>query len=739
MARKPYGLYLRCYPCPGHGYGRFAIELCRYLINHGVSLRIGHIGQDFSRADIPNDLQPYVCEGKNKFPWEVILAPPDFRVTPGKRAIYVTMWESTRLHHAWVDQFGACDAVIVPSEFCQTIFDASGVSCPIHKVPLGVDNTVFKPAATRNTQTVLGCLARTNYPGAAVRKSLNTIIEAFGVAFPDDTSVSLEVKLTSKCTPPESDDSRIRFIAEDWSERKLAKWYASLTAFVNVSHAEGFGLTTLEAMACGTPVVSPLFSGVSEYMNVLNCLPVNYTVVPASGIYAGLGSWCEVDFWSLVDGMRIAADGGQTMTRIAQYGYRTALGLTWNRTCERIHSIITDVGVFAEPSLTLPSGIPISMAQGESVGDAGDEYVQEFGIGRAQRRPMPELPTPSHSIDNDSVVVLGPPPHGCGVGQYGESVANAIRCQYVEFMSDVETREAMKSLGKPRHVLLSHHRHYWEKLPLNKVIYSLYDCGHAITLDVHDPGGIEELSGYVSRVIYHTPAFEGYIEKALPNAERTLVPLMCPEMPEGGTPLLEEPDPDITYIGWHGLFVHHKGLELVLGALSYLQERKAPFGVIAFGDFAGTDHSARQTSQRYYEECLRMREALHLKNCHIEAREFSHAEILATLKQCGCFVLPYTTRVIGQSSAVTAVMQPGRPIIVSDVPMFADVVKTCAKPLEELNAECIANTIQHMFLVDDEGRAGWSLMAQAEYHRRTPAVIAERYREVLYGKAVAVP
>lgn len=729
MLKTPYGVYLRTYACPQFGYGRVAVQLARYLHDKGVRLRISHIGKDVSIHDIPHDLQPFVTENPSPWPWQVVLGPPDHSIPDDQRAVYITMWEATRLLGSWVNTFNRCDAVVVPSEFCHKIFDANGVTAPIYKAPLGVDTSIFRPIPGHKDRIIFGACGRTSLHGAAVRKSLNTIIDAFTYAFPEDyeEDVSLEIKLSSKCKAPHVEDPRVRYITEDWSEHKLARWYASLTAFVNVSHGEGFLLPGLEAMACETPVMTPLFSGETEYLNAANCVVLPHKVVPTSGIYQEFGIWCEVDFFALADQLRYVACRSLRLNAIAKEGYRTAIRFTWDECCSKIHGALTEAGVFDKPPESLPNGVPLPMAL-QPPPPPEDEFAKAFGIGKAQQRPMPPLPLRTSVIDSDGVLVMGPNPSGCGVGQYAVDVANAIGGQFGIYGDPVSNGTGA--------VLIHHHRHYWEKLPLNRTIYDLYAAGHDIVLDIHDPGGIEELRGYVSKVIYHTPSFEGYIEKALPDAERVLIPLMCPEFPEGGTPLLDNPDPEVFYIGWHGLFVEHKGLPLILGALRYIQDRGAPIGLIAFGNYADIDHSTRTSSEKCFNECIEARDVLKLKHCHIEAREFTPAEILATLKQCSIFVLPYTTNHIGQSSAVTAVMQPGKPIIVSDVPMFADVVQTCANPLRELNSDCIADTVQHLLMSDESSRAEWSQKVADEYERRKPAAIAELYREVLCRKAV---
>jgi glycosyltransferase involved in cell wall biosynthesis len=47
-------------------------------------------------------------------------------------------------------------------------------------------------------------------------------------------------------------------------QERLPLWYNSATLFVYPSHFEGFGLPVLEAMACGTPVITSTESSLPE-------------------------------------------------------------------------------------------------------------------------------------------------------------------------------------------------------------------------------------------------------------------------------------------------------------------------------------------------------------------------------------------------------------------------------------------------------------------------------------------
>jgi glycosyltransferase involved in cell wall biosynthesis len=58
------------------------------------------------------------------------------------------------------------------------------------------------------------------------------------------------------------------------NQHELARLYGSATVFVNPTHAEALGITNIEALACGTPVVTYNVGGAAETIDATSGIAV---------------------------------------------------------------------------------------------------------------------------------------------------------------------------------------------------------------------------------------------------------------------------------------------------------------------------------------------------------------------------------------------------------------------------------------------------------------------------------
>lgn len=124
---------------------------------------------------------------------------------------------------------------------------------------------------------------------------------------------------------PDRDDGEIEEDAD------LRLYYAGAAAFVMPSFAEGFGIPTLEAMACGTPVFASRVGGLPETVGDASMLLDPY----------------KPDEW--VDGIRTILHSPGRRERMIAAGLKRADGSRWENRFEDFRRLIVEVGSAERP------------------------------------------------------------------------------------------------------------------------------------------------------------------------------------------------------------------------------------------------------------------------------------------------------------------------------------------------------------------------------------------------------
>jgi glycosyltransferase involved in cell wall biosynthesis len=129
---------------------------------------------------------------------------------------------------------------------------------------------------------------------------------------------------------------RVRFVGYiDEQEKPL--WYGAATVFAFPSLYEGFGIPPLEAMACGTPVVTSTSSSLPEVVG-----EAGLTVEPADADALGAAL------------LRLLADA-ELRDELRQRGLRQARRFSWRETAERTLAVYEDAAGGRAP---VPTGRP---------------------------------------------------------------------------------------------------------------------------------------------------------------------------------------------------------------------------------------------------------------------------------------------------------------------------------------------------------------------------------------------
>jgi glycosyltransferase involved in cell wall biosynthesis len=147
--------------------------------------------------------------------------------------------------------------IFTPSEYVkQKIRERFGIE-NVFVIPNGVSCSIFYPQAQQHTHALPGSYVL--FVGSIEpRKNLNALLQAWNKIKDDFKKVWLVIAGTNghvfQPVKLLREAERVRFLGYV-AEKDLPGLYAGATLFVLPSLDEGFGLPTIEAMACGTPVL----------------------------------------------------------------------------------------------------------------------------------------------------------------------------------------------------------------------------------------------------------------------------------------------------------------------------------------------------------------------------------------------------------------------------------------------------------------------------------------------------
>jgi alpha-1,6-mannosyltransferase len=236
----------------------------------------------------------------------------------------------------------AFDTVVVTSHYAQREFAglAATAGTPMARVPLGVDLDHFRPVPRNGPQIRSGSgsqqVLRLIHVGRLSPEKSPQLAVATAVALHDaGVALTLDVygegpMLTELRTLAGA--APVRFHGHLGDRRLLARRIGEADIALSCCPAETFGLAVLEALACGTPVVTADVGGAQELVD------------------AASGAWAEPEPDALADAVRRLARRPTAERRAAARA--RAEEFSWSATVDRMLQVHTTVGSGELPGLT---------------------------------------------------------------------------------------------------------------------------------------------------------------------------------------------------------------------------------------------------------------------------------------------------------------------------------------------------------------------------------------------------
>ena len=179
----------------------------------------------------------------------------------------IVRWSGALLKKFMVYWYNKCDVLLVPYRNYIDELDALGITTKKEVVQLGVDIEKFKPTDNKvEAKQKLGidpnCIVIGYVGRVSKEKNINVLLEAF-----KRLREKHDVKLIVVGSGTEMDIFKDeRNIILPGFQKDVAQYYQAMDIFVMPSLTETTSLATLEAMACGIPVVTTKVGFLSDYV-----------------------------------------------------------------------------------------------------------------------------------------------------------------------------------------------------------------------------------------------------------------------------------------------------------------------------------------------------------------------------------------------------------------------------------------------------------------------------------------
>jgi glycosyltransferase involved in cell wall biosynthesis len=351
------------------GFGRVTREVAKYLSSQDdIDLTV--LGWRFSEATVDFDFPVLHSEGLSwdltKIDQTIDDLAPDTVIVSGHATEIASVAESR--HRSMVNLIGYCffegeslhsklkkrldkfDKIIVPSYWASTEV-VSDV------IPLGVDPAFFHPLSNKKEikkefgledEFVIGYVGRNQF-----RKQLPILFEAFSILYSHKSYEDCRLLLVTD--PKDAAGWDLEELTEEYklsgkvaildspyafSDKFLCRAYNAMDIMISPSMGESFGLTLLEAMACGTPIMATDCSAVS------GLLPKRAQLIPAAHTLIlpwDNSKYSLADLNKLLEMLDLVYFNRDILVNWSYEGIEKAKDMTWNSCGQKWHELIASL------------------------------------------------------------------------------------------------------------------------------------------------------------------------------------------------------------------------------------------------------------------------------------------------------------------------------------------------------------------------------------------------------------
>jgi glycosyltransferase involved in cell wall biosynthesis len=259
--------------------------------------------------------------------------------------ICIPFWELPVLPKSWIGTLNAMDLILAPTQFIlQAIKNALPDAPCIHYPQAAILPEKIKADRSRFDLSEHDTVFITSFDVLSdlSRKNPWATIEAFKLAFPEPNNQTLVLKVNTnkvsrkahhqelKNITALANHPKIFFINKYLSYQDTLSLYASSDVMVSLHRSEGLGLTLMEAMSLGKPVITTNWSGNTDFTNSNNSCLVDYRLVPSIGTHpeykkemlVAKSHWAEPNINTAIKYMRLLHENRHERTKIGDQALR---------------------------------------------------------------------------------------------------------------------------------------------------------------------------------------------------------------------------------------------------------------------------------------------------------------------------------------------------------------------------------------------------------------------------------
>lgn len=320
------------------GYGTMCLEYIRALIENDFKDFTLHQAFTGNWPEAEKDIQQY--ENKNlDYDVNLIMLTADnvnVFCEPNKKNILFTMWETDCLPSHWIALCNRCDAVVVPSTFCQDVFKKSGVTVPVHILPIPTDVHKFEKVQVNPdlVEMTEGKLIFYSIFQWGERKNPKALLNSYYSSFGSKDDVLLIIKTHINGTDNEhldvenkvkairnnikrngSDYPKVMLISNNLNENQIAQMHKVGDIYLSSTRGEGWNLPAFDAALAGNHIIATAFSSHMDFIDTYNHFKYQiYNRVPfqlehchnAGQLYTANQKWASVNIHEFSNRMKMA-------------------------------------------------------------------------------------------------------------------------------------------------------------------------------------------------------------------------------------------------------------------------------------------------------------------------------------------------------------------------------------------------------------------------------------------------